>query len=328
MPSTWRRIVRDNAADPRVAGDVELLAAAYGTSGAEAPSIAATPPATSDAEVLADAYGTGEPESRRPEPRVLAAAAAAHVRRNHTAYGVAAALLAVLLLVEPVATVTEPAPAEFASSDQATSSSAPGALAAPAPLPGPVSAVSQPAFDVLFPTDSPTFAPEPPTETSAPVIPPALVDLLEPLRIVESGYASATGGTPLEQPPPGEGLPVTAAGPEAVRYSFIRLAGTAPVLSLRLVDESGANVNDGTAAVSACRITDPGWKAARGVARDDAPAYDAADCVKGAPAEGGVWTFDLSARSDRTDAAGFALVPAADAGAPFQVTFEPQAVAA
>ena len=328
MASTtlWRRIVKNNAADPRVVGDVELLAAAYGTSATEPDEPPVADPSASDVELLASAYGTTEiTSSQRPEPGVVAAAVGAHVRRNHTVYGVAAALLAVLVLVEPVQTVTEPPPPEFAASSGPSGAAAPAAPIAAAPLPGPVSALEQPAFDALFPTDAATFAPSPPSESFAPVIPPALADLLEPLRIVESGYASATGGTPLEQEPPGEGLPVTAVGPQATRYSYVRLAGTAPVLSLRLVDEQGANVNVDSAAVSMCRITDPGWKPQRGVPMDQAPAYDGAECVKGAAAEGGVWTFDLSTRSDRVDAAGFALVPSADASAPFQVVFSPAA---
>ena len=317
-----RTIVRDNASDARVLADLEQLAAVYGTVAAPAAEPEITDPAVSDVELLAEAYGTEPVESRSvPSPAVVAA----HVRRNRTVYGVAAALLAVLTLVEPVAQVTAPGDAETAAFG---TPAPPGAAAATAgELPGPGGAVATPpVFDAIFPADPATFAASPSFEASTlPPIPPSFVELLEPLRIVDSGYASTTGGTPLEQPPPGDGLPVTAVGPHAARYSFIRLAGTAPVLTLSLVTEPGSSLNEGSAAVSACRITDPGWTGKRGVPTSEAPAYDANDCVKGAADEGGMWNFDLSARTDRTDPNGFALVPSPDAGAPFQVVFNPVA---
>lgn len=315
----WRTIVRDNASDARVLGDLERLAAAYGP--ADGPGEAPQDPAVGDAELLASAYGADAAGPSEP----LQAAIATHIRRNRTAYGVAAALVAVLALVDPVAKVTAPRQGDtVAFGSQAPTQSAVASTASA--LPGPTGIAPQPAFEALFPVDPATFAAPATFESSPPpAIPPSLVDLLDPLRIVDSGYASVTGGTPLEQPPPGDGLPVTAAGPIATRFSFVRLAGTAPVLTLRLVTDSGAGVNESGAAVSACKITDPTWTGERGVPLSEAPPYDANGCVAGAAGEGGVWNFDLSARGDRADPAGFALVPSPDAGAPFQVVFSPVA---
>ena len=323
MGSGWRAIVRDNAADARVIGDLERLAAAYGAE----PTAQEAPVSASDAEILAAAYraepgaaGAASEPGAGPAPVPIALT---HIRRNRTAYGVAAALLAVLALVDPVADVTAPAADPGFASPASQETPAETAAA----LPGPGGTVTTPpVFDALFPVDAATFSPSVPVEAPPPVaIPSALADLLDPLRIVESGYASATGGTPLEQAPPADGLPVTAAGPAAARFSYVRLAGTAPVLSLRLVTDDGASINEASAAVSACRITDPAWTGARGARLDEAPDYDSADCVKGAAGGDGTWTFDMSARTDRTSPNGFALVPSPDAAGPFQVVFSPTA---
>jgi len=143
----------------------------------------------------------------------------------------------------------------------------------------------------------------------------------EPLRIIKSGYSSRTGGTPLEQAPPGNGLPVAAVGGEATKRSFIALSGDETVLKLKLIEDP-SNVGVEQATVRACPIVTDGWQAARGMAMDAEPAW-AEPCVDATRDAEGVWTFDLSSFGKPGSAPGFALTPGTAAGLSFNLTFDP-----
>lgn len=156
-------------------------------------------------------------------------------------------------------------------------------------------------------------------ETSSGTSEITIEDEPEPLRITKSGYSSRTAGTPLEQEPPGSGLPVGAVGGEATKRSFIGLSGDETVLRLKLVDDP-SNVGAEAAAVRACPIVTD-WQAARGAAMDAEPAW-AEPCIDGVRGEDGVWTFDLSTFGAPGDADGFALTPGTAPGLSFNLTFD------
>jgi hypothetical protein len=103
------------------------------------------------------------------------------------------------------------------------------------------------------------------------------------------------------------------------KATFIRLSGTRTSLTLH-EDTSGAREAIGTGKIVACRITDPSWEEKPDQALADAPTWATDTCVVGTESDN-TWTFDLTPFSDRTSDAGFALVPAPDAPADFQVTF-------
>jgi hypothetical protein len=148
----------------------------------------------------------------------------------------------------------------------------------------------------------------------------------DPLRIVGSGYASATAGTPLEpvSNPSATGLPVASEGTDTKR-SFLRLTGDDSVLRLKLATDPGANRFEPVAAVKACPITAASWEPARAMTFSAAPAYDCMISVAGArDAATGEWTFDLHPFLGDALARGVALVPASRGM--FQVTFAPSAV--
>ena len=141
-----------------------------------------------------------------------------------------------------------------------------------------------------------------------------------PLRIVEAGWASATGATPLGGTGVPEGvLPVGKRIGQVDKYSFVRLDGEQRVLTLTR-DPAGDRTTTGAVGVSICQITDPGWKAADNVPSDAAPKYDTATCVKGDPGDGTSWTFNLVTFSSPSDPRGFALVPTGDS-IDYQVAF-------
>lgn len=145
----------------------------------------------------------------------------------------------------------------------------------------------------------------------------------EPLRITKSGYSSATGGTPLEQAPPENGLPVSKAGSEVVKRSFIGVSGDESILRLKLVDDP-SNVGVEQAVVRACPIVVEDWKAERGQSFDDQPLFQDT-CVDGVRGDDGIFSFDLSKLGTVSEFPGFALTPGAVAGA-YSLTFDPQAV--
>jgi hypothetical protein len=74
----------------------------------------------------------------------------------------------------------------------------------------------------------------------------------------------------------------------------------------------GARTTTGNVGISACQITAAGWPERENVASDQAPKYDATQCVAGSRSADGTWSFNLLTFPTRTDARGFALVPTGD----------------
>lgn len=146
-----------------------------------------------------------------------------------------------------------------------------------------------------------------------------------PLSITRSGYASVTGGTPLEQQPPENGLPVSAAGGQVAKFSYIALTGAETTLRLKPVAATGGNVADDRAGIRACLITTPDWEPNRGVAMSSAPVYDATSCTTGARGTDGTWSFDVMDFGDVSTINGLAIVPVPDPALEFLVTFRPVA---
>ena len=139
------------------------------------------------------------------------------------------------------------------------------------------------------------------------------------LTIVRSGYASATGGTPLEQQPPNGGLPVAATAGNDSKRSFIELAGEGT--QLRLKQATDGAIQPETAVIKVCVLNSADWKAERGQALNSSPSFDPA-CSTGLVSDG-VWTFDLSSFSASDLKRGLALTPGAGTALTFQVVFEP-----
>jgi hypothetical protein len=303
-------LLRDNDADPRVARDIELLSAAYSEEAIADAAVDAEQARERDLETLLAVYGEADAGS------TVLPVVVRHLRRYRKPYILAAVVLGVLLFRQPV-----PAPIEAAeeatqiggqvqvgASDLAPAGSSESfapAPASPLDLGGPV--VEEP----------PVFeAPLPATAAPLVVVPPAL-------RIEISGYASALGGTPIEQAPPGNGLPVESTAGSVTKYSFVRLSGGGTLLRLRMLSDDGASLNDAAAGVEVCHLTSAGWKPQRGVARSDAPAYDG-DCMAGTR-QGDVWSFRF-ALDNPVGGNGWAIVPVTTANGTFRVTFAPQAV--
>ena len=138
------------------------------------------------------------------------------------------------------------------------------------------------------------------------------------LSIVRSGYASRTGGTPLEQDPPGGALPIAVTVGNDSKRSFLELAGKDTVL--RLKESPDGAVRPETAVLKACLATSE-WKADRGQAFDAGPTFDPA-CSTGARFDG-VWSFDLSTFPPEELKKGLVLTPGPGTGHTFEVRLEP-----
>jgi hypothetical protein len=297
----WRR---DNASDPRVLADLELLAAHD----------AGTLPPTA-------APGDGDPMADPFVRRFLAGAQ--HVRGHAKYYGALAAWLLLMFAVVPV--VTHDGHAVVADGDglttaaaaveaTTTSTTAVGAVT-PAPAPS-IPEVSSPmptftAAAVPPPaTSSSATAPVTATTASTAVAAPAY------LTIARSGYASASGGTPLEQEPADGALPVQAAGGQATKRSFVGLRGSGTVLHLAVVD--GAT---GDGSVAACPLSTSDWSTDRGQSMPG-PAFSST-CAVGRKLGDGTWVFDHGQCGDPAAGAGFALTPMAGT---FSLAFSPAAL--
>lgn len=143
-----------------------------------------------------------------------------------------------------------------------------------------------------------------------------------PLTVVGSGWASATGATPLGATGvPAGSLPVGKRIGQVDKYSFVRLDGDEKVLRLPVIAE-GARSTTGAIAISICQITDAGWEEKENVPSDAAPKYDTASCVPGDPGDGTAYSFNLVTFTSPSDARGFALVPTGDS-IDYQVNFKP-----
>jgi hypothetical protein len=143
-----------------------------------------------------------------------------------------------------------------------------------------------------------------------------------PLTIGSRAWASREAGTPVATTGVPDGtLPVGNRVGQIDKASFVRLTGTATVLSL-VEDPNGSRAVAGNGGVQVCRITTSDWSAGDAISFDQAPAYDTNSCKAGQRSDDGTWTFDLSGFADRAGPAGFALVPTADAPVDFQVAFK------
>ena len=143
----------------------------------------------------------------------------------------------------------------------------------------------------------------------------------KPLQVVGRLWAGRTGGTPLAEEGVPEGTLPVGARVQDDRLSFVRLAGDGTALGLA-EDPEGRRDTNGPAKVQACKVTEP-WSDGEGIPLQDAPAYDPNKCVEGTLSASGVWLFDLSSFSDRTDDRGFVLRPGAGAGLEWQVALRP-----
>ena len=140
----------------------------------------------------------------------------------------------------------------------------------------------------------------------------------EGLTIVRSGYASRTGGTPLEQDPPGGALPVAVTLGNDAKRSFLELSGTGTVL--RLKESPDGALQPEAAVIKACLATSD-WKADRGQALDAGPTFDPA-CSTGSRFDG-VWSFELSTFPPEELAKGLVLTGGPGTGHTFEVRLEP-----
>ncbi len=212
-----------------------------------------------------------------------------------------------------------PAPPPTTTSPSTTALAAPAPTSPPAPSfrtsPSPTTAQPNPEA-------SPSPAPAPPPATPGTTAPEP-----EPVRIRASGWASATGGSPLGATDVPDGsLPVGNRVGQVDKVAFVRLSGDRSALVLA---EDAAGRRGGpfdASPVQACQIVDAGWQAGEDQALADAPEWDPEACVAAQRGADGTWTIPLLAFADPTDERGLALVPAPDAPIDFQVAFAGQAV--
>ena len=164
-----------------------------------------------------------------------------------------------------------------------------------------VSTPSRPA-----PERSPTAA-----GPAAPIPTTTSTTAISPLRIRASGWSTRTAGTPLaSEGVPTNALPVGRRLGADDKLSFVRLTGTATVLSLQIGPEDGQRSPE-EAGVVACPVTSD-WQPAEAMSFSNDPTYDCSSPAAGQRQPDGSWTFDLSAFPDRTGDKGFALVPSGD----------------
>lgn len=165
------------------------------------------------------------------------------------------------------------------------------------------------------PTPAPTF-----DESPAPTFDDTefASDDEDGLTIVRSGYASRTGGTPLEQDPAGRALPIAVSAGNDSKRSFMELAGTGTLL--RLKESADGAIRPETAVLKACIATSE-WKADRGQSFDAGPTFDPA-CSTGARFDG-VWSFDLSSFTAEALKKGLVLTAGPGTALTFEVRLEP-----
>ncbi|HUP85467.1 MAG TPA: hypothetical protein VM143_07350 [Acidimicrobiales bacterium] len=104
------------------------------------------------------------------------------------------------------------------------------------------------------------------------------------------------------------------------KAAFVRLSGTATTLKLVPHEDASGQRSADAAQLKACPITSTGWQKAEAQPMADAPKWDCTVSVLGKRAADGSWAFDLSVFPDRSDARGFALLPAGGP-ADYQVAF-------
>ena len=344
------RLVRNND-DPKLIADLERLA------GAEAVSPVA-PPEVLEADVARLAAATTA--SRRDVPIDDAfvrrfVQGSVHLRKYAPFYAGAGLWLAAMVLIQPVgrgggdeAATAAPAGARRGVVAPVAAASATQEVAADIDAEVDVDTAGSPVFDSFggstFDTaDTSEFADfgssESATESSSDLAFEEDTESFEsdfesfedeepvpdPLSILESGYASSTGGTPLEQAPAGGGLPITTAGGTTTKFSFVRLAGDET--SIILQEATDGNVNNATATLRMCPITST-WTGGPGKPMSAAPTFDKDFCAAGARSGTGTWTFDLTDFTPIEGSNGFAIVPGSGTAATFQVVLKPTAVEA
>jgi hypothetical protein len=161
---------------------------------------------------------------------------------------------------------------------------------------------------------APSFVPDDESEFGADAV---------PLTVSAKAWASQTSGTPVAGlGVPAGSLPVGNRLGRTDKTSFVRLTGTDTSLTLQLADASGQRSPE-SAAISACRITDRGWKEGEALSFSAAPKYDTNECLIGARNSDGTWTFNFLGYEDVTDDRGWALIPGPGAPVDFQVAFKP-----
>jgi hypothetical protein len=325
------QLTRNND-DPKLLGDLERLAGKPVAIADETAPVAPEEPGPAEATPFDD------PFVRR------FVQVSTHVRRYAPFYAGAAMWLLAMVLIQPVGGgggVAGPevsSSADFASANSTVSSSAVTETVSAMPA----AAVDGFGLSASFPLasySSPPASESSPPPAAAEPAPPAAVDPVDSitmgddvvrvvaLSISESGYASAAGGTPAEQSPPGNGLPVAAVGGNDAKRSFLRLTGTETTLRLKAIAGSTDQITTNQATVKACVITTADWVARRGQKLDAGPAYDLNQCATGVASAAGVWTFDLGYFGPVSAGNGFALVPGAGTAPSFEITFEPRAFA-
>jgi hypothetical protein len=327
------KLVRDND-DPKLLSDLERLA------GREPVVVEEAPPAPED-EAPA-------PEPPFDDPFVRGfVRASVHLKRYLPFYVGAAVWALTMLLIQPlgkggpsdVASASGPGfagqavPAATVSDDSAAAVQDLGADAIAAPtfetVTGASFSDSSVGFDDLSGTSDTEFAgsdSSSSTYDSSDFSTDTTIsfddtefDEPERLTITKSGYASATGGTPLEQQPANGALPVAATGGQDSKRSFISLSGEGTQLKLK--QSADGNIQPETAVIKICKLTSADWKAERGQALNSSPAFDPA-CSTGSVLDG-VWTFELSSFSEADREQGLTITPGAGTALTFQVNFDP-----
>ena len=335
------RLVRSND-DPKLITDLERLA---GIADAPPPPVDVV---TADVERLAAVSGAAPPEASIEDAFVRRfVMSSVHVKKYAPFYAAGGLWLLVMVLIQPLGRGASPVDPEVAAGRSAVPASTSAEVAA---VPADPDVAGSPVFDTFggsnFGADDTAafsdFGSEPSSEPStfsesefAFDDAPQSFDsdefesfedeeeVPDPLTVIASGYASTTGGTPLEQAPAGGALPITIAGGNTTKYSFVRLTGDET--TIRLQESSSDNVNSDMAALKMCPLTAPTWTAGPGQKMDTAPKYDTGYCASGTRTDG-IWTFDLSGLAPIEGSNGFALIPGPGTASTFQVALKPTAV--
>lgn len=352
------RLTRSND-DPNLLDDLERLARRHGDPDRDPQPLTADRVEAVDVD---DADDIAVDEAADPSPlddpfvrRFVRASV--HVKRYAPFYAGAGAWVLAMLLIQPLGSdgprsevgnlagassgiARRPAPARAVPAGAVSTeiAAAPSLDAFVGSSLGPTSFSPSDSFDLGSTSSGDSFAASDVAPTSAPdSASPSFDDSAFPssssgaeaepesLAIVASGYASATGGTPLEQDPGGGGLPVAATGGNDNKRSFIRLSGGATTLILQ--ESTTGSIRPDAGGVKACALTSD-YVPARGQALSAAPTFDVGNCSTGVRDGSGRWTFDVSNFQPLAESKGLALTPAAGTASTFQVVFGPTALRA